>query len=79
MFLLTESDNNLVEKKDYKPITEVANLADDTNVQFARLNAKDFATRAVYWVIIFGRIEDLKRPISPTLANRLLDARGHNG
>ena len=48
MFLLTESDNNLVEKKDYKPITEVANLADDTNVQFARLNAKDFAIRAVY-------------------------------
>ena len=69
-------DENLLTKFNYTIIQEFANMLDTDNVQFARLNAKDFATRAVYWVTVLGNSKNLKGDGPSTIQEELHKMKG---
>ena len=66
-------DDNLLTKFNYMIIQEFAKMLDNDNVQFARLNAKDFATRAVYWVTVLGNSKTLNTPAAPKELQQFLN------
>ena len=66
-------DDNLLTKFNYTIIQEFTTMLDTDNVQFARLNAKDFATRAVYWVTVLGNSKTLNTPAAPKELQQFLN------